>query len=317
MYKSARLWVQAWLPAQKVSVGVRSVGAVGHAKEQMGFDFGVEEPKQLTRVSPARLATFEDCRRRYRMTYLDKPPPRRGGPWASSTLGAVVHNALRALFELPAAKRLPQRAAALVAEHWKDAGFADATQAARYRGRARRWISEYVEQNDVSADPVGIERWVSAAVSSEPGVKPSVIVEGRTDRIDARDGELVIVDYKTGRRTPTEEDAHRSQALAIYAVAAAHSLRKPCHTVELHHLPSGTIAVAEHTEASLTDHLRRAERTAGELRVAADSLEAGGDPAELFPTRTGPHCSWCDFRPSCAEGQQAAPPVLSWDLLAP
>jgi RecB family exonuclease len=283
----------------------------------MGFDFGVEEPVQLARVSPARLATFEGCRRRYRMTYLDKPQPRRAGPWASSTLGAVVHNALRALFDLPAAKRGPQRAAALVGEHWKDAGFADATQAARYRGRAKRWMSEYVEQNDVSADPVGVEQWVSASVSSRPGAKPSMIIEGRADRIDARHGELVIVDYKTGRRTPSEEDARDSQALAIYAVAAAHALRKPCRTVELHHLPSGTIAAAEHTEQSLLEHLRRAERTAGELSAAADTLKAGGDAQELFPTQSGKHCSWCDFRPSCPEGQQAAPAALSWDLLAP
>ncbi|ASR38949.1 recombinase RecB [Prauserella marina] len=282
---------------------------------QLGFDFGVE-PKRLTKVTPARLATFDDCPRRYRMTYLDRPPPQRTGPWAHSTLGAVVHNALRALFDLPAGRRTPARAAALVGEQWNDSGFLDERQAARYRERAKQWVSDYVERSDVAVEPVGLERWVSAPVSTDEG-PPSLIVEGRADRIDERGGELVIIDYKTGKREPDEYEARGSQALAMYAVAAARTLRRPCHRVELHHLPTGAVASAEHTEDSLRRQLTRAGETAAELQVATDTLTAHGNADELFPARTGRRCSWCDLRPSCAEGQQAAPAARSWDLLAP
>ncbi|PXY19883.1 recombinase RecB [Prauserella coralliicola] len=282
---------------------------------QLGFDFGVQ-PKRLTKVTPARLSTFDDCPRRYRLTYLDRPTPQRTGAWAHSTLGAVVHNALRALFDLPADRRTPERAAALVTEQWNDAGFLDAAQAQQYRERARQWVAEYVEHNDVSGDPVGLERWVSAPVSAGDG-PPSLIVEGRADRIDERDGELVIIDYKTGRNAPDEYEARGSQALALYAVAAARTLRRPCHRVELHHVPSGTVAAAEHTPESLRRQLTRADETAAELQTATDTLEAGGDADTLFPARTSRRCSWCDFRPSCPDGQQVAPAARSWDLLAP
>ncbi|OAP23833.1 PD-(D/E)XK nuclease superfamily protein [Amycolatopsis sp. M39] len=285
-------------------------------KEQMGFDFGVEQPQRLTKVSPARLSTFDDCPRRYRLAYLDRPTPKRTGPWAHSTLGAVVHNALRALFDLPVAKRTPQRGIALVSEHWKDAGFADDDQAARYRARAKGWVAEYVADNDVSDDPVGLERWVSAPVSTTGG-RPTMIIEGRADRIDQRGGELVIVDYKTGRRAPDDHEARASQALAMYAVAARRTLRMPCTKVELHHLPSGTIAAAEHTPETLKRHLERAEQTAGDVRLAADTLDAGGDGDTLFPARPDRRCAWCDFRPSCVAGQQTAPAAQPWDLLAP
>ncbi len=284
--------------------------------EQLGFEFAVQ-PRRLTKVSPARLATFADCPRRYRLTYLDRPTPVRTGSWAHSTLGAVVHNALRALFELPPERRTPIRAAQLLSEHWQDAGFADAEQAAVYRDRAKSWIMEYVEHNDVSTTPIGLERWVSAPVNPEPGQPPSMIIEGRADRIDERGDELVVVDYKTGRRAPDEYEARSSQALAMYAVAAARTLRKPCHRVELHHLPTGTIAAAEHTDESLRRHLSRAEETAEDLRLATDTLAAGGDGQVLFPANTSTRCSWCDFRPSCADGQAAAPPAKSWELLAP
>jgi putative RecB family exonuclease len=125
----------------------------------------------------------------------------------------------------------------------------------------------------------------------------------------------VIVDYKTGRHALTTDDARGSQALALYVIAARRTLRRPCNRVELHHLPSGSTAVWEHTEASLARHQTRAEETAEELQLARDTLDAGGDPDVLFPARVGRQCSWCDFRRSCPEGQAAGPAAAPWSLL--
>jgi RecB family exonuclease len=265
-------------------------------------------PKKLVRVTPARLATWTDCARRYRMAYLVRPTPARGGAWAHNTLGAVVHNALRALFDLPVQRRTVEGAVKLVDEHWRDEGFANTEQAAIYRTRARDWVAAYVEGLDTRVDPIGIERWVSAPTSR-------IVAEGRVDRIDLRDGELVIVDYKTGRHALTVDDARGSQALAMYAVAASRTLHKPCHRVELHHLPTATVAAWEHTDESLARHVRRAEEAADDLTLATDTLAAGADPEELFPPTTGRQCSWCDFRRHCAEGQAAAPDLQPWSLL--
>jgi putative RecB family exonuclease len=274
---------------------------------QLGFD---SMPKKLVRVTPARVATWVDCPRRYRMTYLDRPTPPRGGPWAHNTLGAVVHNALRALFELPAPERTAERAAALVSKHWKNDGFRDTEQIAEYRERAKTWVADYVAGLDTSFDPVGLERWVSAPTAR-------IVAEGRVDRIDEREGELVVVDYKTGRHALTVDDARGSQALALYALAARRTLRRPCRRVELHHLPSGEVAAWEHTEESLTRHVERAEEAADELQLATDTLAAGGDADTLFPPVPGRRCSWCDFRRSCAAGREASSEIEPWALLSP
>ena len=257
-------------------------------------------PGRLVRVTPARLATWDGCPRKYRMTYLDKPTPPRAGAWAHSTLGAVVHNALRAFFELPLVQRTPERAAELVGRCWKSDGFESARQAAEYRERARGWVADYVRGTDVDA-PVALERWVSAPAGS-------IIAEGRVDRIDRRGAEFVVVDYKTGRRALTTADARDSRALALYALAARKTLRGRCCRVELHHLPSGSVVSWEHTEDTVTEHLRSAEQLAAELRSAGEAHEAGQyRDEELFPPRVGRHCSWCDFRAHCPEGRQAAP----------
>jgi RecB family exonuclease len=267
-------------------------------------------PRRLIKVTPSRLATWVDCPRRFRMNYLDRPTPPRGGAWAHSTLGAVVHNALRAFFDLPPHRRTPEAAAALVSQQWSDEGFAGPDQAATYRARAQGWVSDYVADLDPTLEPVGLERWVSAPVGT-------IVAEGRVDRIDERDGEVVIVDYKTGRSALTTDDARSSQALALYVLAARRTLRRPCTRVELHHLPSGTVAAWEHTEESLTRHRTRAEEAAEEFHLATDTLNAGGDPDVLFPAQVGRQCTWCDFRRSCPEGQAAGPAAEPWAMLAP
>jgi putative RecB family exonuclease len=274
---------------------------------QLGFDFATI---RLVRVTPSKLGTWQDCPRRYRLTYVDRPAPSRGGARAASTLGAVVHLALRALFDLPPAQRTPQAAAGLVDRYWSSEGFRDAAQAREYRERARGWLAEYAAELEPDAEAAGLEQWVSVATER-------IVAEGRVDRIDRRGDELVVVDYKTGRRPPTPADAASSQALALYAVATERTLRRSCTQVELHHLPSGEVVAWRHDRASLQEHVRRAEATAAELDSATGALAAGGDPDTLFPARPAPRCGSCDVRRHCPPGRAAAPEEPSWGGLAP
>ena len=160
-------------------------------------------------------------------------------------------------------------------------------------------------------EPLGVERVVAT--------KTAVLAfNGRADRIDSRAGEqgpeAVIVDYKTGRSGLDADDARGSQALALYAYAAQRVFRRPCHRVELHHLPTGGVAGREHTAATLHRQLQRADSLAaglGELdeRVGPETSRAEAD--ELFPARVGSRCGWCDFHSSCRPGQ-AVPRQQPW-----
>ncbi|MBN9621135.1 MAG: PD-(D/E)XK nuclease family protein, partial [Actinobacteria bacterium] len=197
-------------------------------------------PRRLFACTPSRLAAF-DCPRRYRFTYLDRPTPPRGHPWAHNTIGAVAHLALAKWWSLPRGHRTAEYGADLVEQNWQDIGFRDEAQAAQARETAVGWVSRYLsEQADPNDEPVGVERTV--ATRSE-----RLAVSGRVDRIDARGDELVVVDYKTGRRELTTDDARGSQALALYVLAVRRTLRRACRRVELHHLPTGTVAAFEHT----------------------------------------------------------------------
>jgi putative RecB family exonuclease len=264
-------------------------------------------PRRLFTCTPSRLVAF-DCPRRYRFTYLERPTPARGAPWAHNTLGAVAHLALHRWWQLPLPRRTPAEGGALVEQCWQHDGFRDSDQSATWRVRARGWVERYLDDVDPTLEPVGVERTV--AMHTE-----RLAVSGRVDRIDDRDGELVIVDYKTGRQIPDRDSARGSIALALYALGAARTLRRRCRRVELHHLPSGTVASYEHTDESLARQVERAQATADDIVAATDTLAAGAQADEVFPPTPGPGCSWCDFRRHCPEGQLASIDRASWSAL--
>ena len=293
------------------------------AAEQLSFG-GM--PQRLYACTPTRLTSWLDCPRRYRMTYLDRPPPPKGAPWAHNSVGASVHNALAAWWRLPLSGRSVTAAGDLLQAGWITQGFADEQQSARQRARARTMVESYVSTLDPADEPLGVERTVATRTGR-------IAVSGRIDRLDERpspgdgdgdeDGaghgtELVVVDYKTGRHLLSTDDARSSLALALYAVAAARSLRRPCHRVELHHLPSGSVLSWEHTDATLARQVRRAEEIAAECDAADTAYRGGLAPTrygEVFPPRPGPGCGWCDYRQHCPEGTAASPARRPWDAI--
>ena len=265
---------------------------------ELGGQPGWTEPVRLFSCTPSRLGTWQDCPRRYRFTYLDRPAPPKGPPWAHNSVGAAVHSALAAWWDLPLERRTSTAAAALVRSKWINLGFRDDAQSLAWCERAAEMVARYVVGIDPEDVPVGIERTVGMATER-------LAFSGRIDRLDRRDDELVVVDYKTGRHVLSTDDTRGSLALALYALAAARTLRSRCVRVELHHLPTGEVHAWEHTEQTLARHLQRAHDLAEEIQAARE-----------FPAQPGPMCGWCDFAAHCPEGRAAAAPKPAWAGLA-
>jgi putative RecB family exonuclease len=274
--------------------------------EQLGL---FAAPVRLFTCTPSKLASYEDCPRRYRFAYLDRPTPQKGPPWAHNSLGASVHTALRNWYKLLPQHRVTSVLPSLLRATWVSEGYRDEEQERAAFQRALGWLESYLAEVDPQVEPVGVERVV--------GVRTALLaLSGRVDRIDRVGEELVIVDYKTGRHVHDSDDARGSRALALYAYATERMFRRRCRRVELHHLPTGTLAGHEHTEEALARHVQRSEETARDVVAAERAVAEGGDPDVEFPTAPGPGCAWCDFRRTCPAGADV-PQKQSWAAVEP
>jgi putative RecB family exonuclease len=263
--------------------------------EQLGFE-GM--PEKLFVCTPSKLSAYADCPRRYRFSYIDRPAPQKGPPWAHNSLGASVHTAMKNWYGLEPGRRSTGALPTLLHGTWVGEGYRDDVQEQAAFQRALGWLETYVASLDPRAEPTGVERVVAAKTTT-------LAFSGRADRIDRRGDELVIVDYKTGRAELTADDARGSSALALYAYAAAKTFRRSCRTVELHHLPTGTIAAHEHSDASIERAVSRAEAIARDIRTASAAMDGGATPDEAFPTSPSTLCSYCDFKRICPAGADA------------
>ncbi|GAA2158770.1 PD-(D/E)XK nuclease family protein [Pedococcus bigeumensis] len=287
-----------------MATGATGEGAAGPGVQQEFSGM----PRRLFRASPSKLLAWVDCPRRYRMQYLDRPAPASRPQRAHTSVGVAVHNALRDWWDLPVEQRSPAAGAELVRTSWIDVGFRDADQSHQWRERAQGQVVAYLDDVDPAHQPLGIERTVS--------LKTEVFtLQGRIDRLDDRAGELAVVDYKMSRWRPTDDDARTSLPLALYAAAVWKMFRRKCVRVELHHLPSGSVAGHEHTGESLKRKIDEAESIAREARRAEEDYAEVGVDSSRFPAKVGPICQWCDFRAHCPAGQSFGPEKSDWAAL--
>ena len=157
-------------------------------------------------LSPSRASDFMQCPLLYRFRVIDKLPQ---APSAAAARGTLVHSVLERVFDLPAAGRTLDAAAAMVAPQWAALLEAEPELAALVDNDDPEALALWVK------DAVAlVERWFSLEDPTrlEPAERElyvetdldGLILRGYVDRLDvAPTGEIRVVDYKTGR-SPSE-----------------------------------------------------------------------------------------------------------------
>ncbi len=266
---------------------------------------GPTQPSRLLSVSPSKLGQWLDCPRAYRLRYLDRPRPSTAPQRAIASIGNSTHAALAQFWDLPESERTPTRVHELVARVWQRSGFADQGQSEQWRGRATSWVIDYLRTIDRLAQPAAVERTVSMPTAT-------LAITGRVDRVEERDGEFVVIDYKTGSKGVEPGSARTSLALGLYALAMSRMFRRPVRLVELHHVPTGSVDAHRHTDESLARKLAEAESIGLDLRAAEQDYAERGVDAQSFAPAPSALCRWCDVQQHCPAGLAVGPAHPGW-----
>jgi RecB family exonuclease len=149
--------------------------------------------------------------------------------------------------------------------------------------------ARFLESPYASLRPRFVERPFSFEVAG-------AVVRGRVDAVYETDGQVEIVDFKTGRR-PAAGDPSAGWQLDIYALAAVDCWGYPpdrLRTTEWY--VESVLGITRDVDG------RRVEEVRARLTADLESF-AGGH----FPPAPGDWCQRCDFRSICPEGRRTRP----------
>ncbi len=243
-------------------------------------------------LSPSKVTSFRDCALAFRFNAIEHLPDQ---PTIWTVKGTLVHRALERLFwRHGQGSRSPAAAMAELDRAWIElqtdpdylALGLDGAEADALRSDAEALVrNEFALEDPDAVHPVGVEVTLEARVG---GVRLRGIID-RLDRLP--DGELVVVDYKTGRAPSPAYEQAKLVGVHLYALLCEEVLGRRPAQVRLLHLKEPTVITAEPTEQALRG--QRIKTTA----VWSAIERACHD--EDFRPRTSPLCNYCRFRAFC------------------
>lgn len=267
----------------------------------------------LGALSPTRASDFMQCPLLYRFRTIDRLPER---PGRAALRGTLVHEVLDRLFDVPAAERDLETAAALLPSALQDlldaepeSAFAliedapwpgpvpevDEQVLATLRKEARALLRTYFVMEDPSTvEPLHREQLV------ETELEPGFVLRGYVDRLDEADG-LRVVDYKTGRSPGPQWEQSALFQLRFYALIVHLTTGRLPARLQLLYLGNGEVLTYEPDE----EDLRRFER---KLRALWTAITSAAQRADWRANR-GRNCQWCCHQQLCPEFGGTVPPL--------
>lgn len=234
------------------------------------------------RLSPTRLKTYLGCPKQYRLRYVEEVQVPLTGALA---FGRVLHQVIESLH--------------------RDGGM---DEQIAYQRFDQAWRETLEQEVIFKEGKVSEEEYLDLAdeilrgyVSKHRDRPPPLLVEfgfelpwedhtlsGVIDRIDETAEGLVIVDLKTNRNKPTQEDLDHDLQLTLYSWGVERVLGAPVAYCVHYHLRKNEELI---TRRGPKDY----ERAFEEMVVpVVKGIEIG-----LYPPLIGIHCRWCDYRQIC------------------
>lgn len=238
------------------------------------------------------MTSFRDCALAFRFTAIERL---RDPATVWTVKGTLVHTALEGLFwNHPRGQRSPAAAIGELRTAWltlqQDPDYRSLElgpeEADRFLSDAEQLVANYFRLEDPDeVTPVGVELTLEARLG---GVR----LRGILDRLDRTpDGDLVVVDYKTGRAPGEQFMQGKLIGVQTYALLCQEVLGQRPVQVKLLHLKEPTVITAEPTDQGL-----RGQRTKA---LALWSAIERACEHEDFGPKTGPLCKFCRFQEFC------------------
>ena len=186
--------------------------------------FSKSQKVKVNFLSYSQIQTFDICPLHYKLKYIyNLPTPST----SSQSFGNSFHLTMKDFYEevkrgkKPTLKLLNN----LLSKNWISLGYISKLHEERAYQKAQKFLKDYLKTEfDKKNLPVLMEQ--PFVVRLRNG-KKDLKIGGKIDRIDKKGNSLIIVDYKTGERVPSQKLVDKDLQLSIYALAATKLQEKP------------------------------------------------------------------------------------------
>ena len=256
-----------------------------------GGDVSFEQPLPKS-LSPSRLQDFQSCPRKYQHASIERIP--QPASYASAK-GRFVHFIFEHLHQLPPSERTigrtrefvkPAIEAILTEDVQSDIGLDDA-MLAKLLKETGKIITTYFEMEDPRAvNHEGVELRLGVEIDGTP-------LFGILDRLDRdEDGQLVIVDYKTGGLPNRNYDTSTFANAELYAALCEAKLGEQPSKIRLLYVSQG-----ETIERNVTSVTVKARASAASN--AWQRINRYYEDGEFPATPSKSSCRFCAYREIC------------------
>lgn len=235
----------------------------------------------VLKLSFSQISTYLECPYRYYLSYIVKLP---GVAKPYFSFGHSVHSALERFHKprlLPESYTLNDLLGWFDSS-WKSEGFKDSQAEAKAKDEGKSLLVGYYERNkDKPQLSLEVEKKFTLEINS-------IKVSGVIDRIDRLpNGNLHLIDYKTGNFIPQELEQKDKLQLSIYTLAATKLFDGEVEKATYMFLRSGTELTFEPDSEQLATTIYTIEKVSSDINSG------------FFPKCKNKFCPWCDFYSFC------------------
>ncbi len=258
----------------------------------------VQDYTPVKRFSFTQLRAYENCPYQYRFAHILKIPITGK---AQFSYGKTLHSTLQKFFDLVKLKQGSQQIdlfglekedrsevtsdqlLEIYEQEFVDDWFQDQKEKDSYYLKGKESLKKFFE-HFLANKPK--PKYLEQPFNFRLGKDGEYIINGKIDRIDDMDGQVRIVDYKTG--TPKEKlSAEDKEQLLLYQMASERVLKEPVGELAFYYLDNSQEISFLGTDKDLEKY---------ELKILGiiEKINSG-----QFPAKPSQLCGFCDFRRIC------------------
>jgi len=258
----------------------------------MGYYYNMTT--NIIRTSYSALETYKQCPQKYKFRMIDNL---RAPKTKEAVFGNNIHEALRYFHSTQPVSPTLDDLLNHLKDNWQSDIFIDQEEEMIYFSEAIKMLKNYYQyflENKNKFTVLDTESRFEININNPSNKSQKCTLVGKIDRIDKlSDGTIEVIDYKTAKRLPSQNEVDNNLQISLYCLAVflrwPHLKIKKSDSIKLsfHYLKHGEVLSTKRSRSEL-------DEAVNEIWERINEIEK-----EKFKPIPSALCDWCGYKQIC------------------